>query len=62
MTSIHTTPGAGSADALEELHAHYVEAVNAAVAEDRMDLVESLAHEYDDVALSFLVQQDLHAA
>jgi hypothetical protein len=49
-------------NALDELHAHYVEAVNAAVAEDRMDLVESLAHEYDEVALALLVEHDLRAA
>ena len=57
MTS-HRTP----TDALEELHAHYVEAVNTAVAEDRMDLVERLADEYDRVALALMADQDLRAA
>lgn len=58
MTSTHFP----ATDALEELHAHYVEAVNTAVAEDRMDLVESLANEYDELALALLVEQDLRAA
>ena len=32
---------------LDALHDFYVEAVNHAVAEDRMDLVETLTAEYD---------------
>ena len=55
MTSTHVP----ATSALEELHLHYVEAVNAAVAEDRMDLVEALADEYDEAALALLVEQDL---
>ena len=37
---------------LEALHDFYVEAVNHAVAEDRMDIVESLTAEYDREAAS----------
>ena len=58
MTSNRTTV----TGALEELHLRYVEAVNHAVAEDRMDLVATLAAEYDREALPLLLQQDLHAA
>ena len=47
MTSTQTRT---ARTALEELHLHYVEAVNAAVAEDRMDLVASLADEFDRMA------------
>jgi hypothetical protein len=41
--------------ALEEL---YVHEVNAAVAEDRMDLVEQLNEEYLDAALRLLLEND----
>jgi hypothetical protein len=41
--------------ALEEL---YIEEVNAAVAEDRMDLVEELNDEYLDAALRLLLEND----
>jgi hypothetical protein len=41
--------------ALEEL---YIEEVNAAVAEDRMDLVEELNDEYLDAALRLLLEDD----
>jgi hypothetical protein len=41
--------------ALEE---HYVEEVNAAVAEGRMDLVEQLNEEYVDAALRLLLEDD----
>ena len=39
---------------LEALHDLYVEAVNHAVEEGRMDLVESLAAEYDREGLALL--------
>jgi hypothetical protein len=42
-------------EALANLHAHYVERVNMAVAEDRMDLVWDLADEYEDEALDLML-------
>jgi hypothetical protein len=39
---------------LDALHDFYVEAVNHAVAQDRMDLVESLAAQYDREASALL--------
>ena len=44
----------GETDALRELHDAYVWKVNAAVAEDRMDLVWQFADEYTDEALQLL--------
>ena len=44
------------------LHDHYVEAVNSAVAEDRMDLVATLAAEYDREAAALSINDTLHAA
>jgi hypothetical protein len=41
---------------LRELHDEYVEAVNAAVAEDRPDLVDQLVAEYPDAALRLLTE------
>jgi hypothetical protein len=48
-------------DDLRTLHEWYVEAVNAAVAENRMDLVASLAREFDREA-ALLGAEDLTAA
>ena len=48
--------------ALEALHQVYVEAINSAVAEDRMDLVAALSAEYDRQALSLLAEQVAPAA
>ena len=44
----------GETDPLRELHDAYVWKVNAAVAEDRMDLVWQFADEYTDEALQLL--------
>ena len=44
----------GETDPLRELHDAYVWKVNAAVAEDRMDLVWQFADEYTDEALRLL--------
>jgi hypothetical protein len=44
----------GQADLLHELHDAYVWAVNAAVGEERMDLVWELSDEYADTALQLL--------
>ena len=40
---------------MTELHEHYVRQVNAAVAEDRMDLVQELSEEYLEEALRRLL-------
>lgn len=45
----------GVTDSLRALHESYAWEVNAAVAEDRMDLVARLADEYTDRALRLLV-------
>jgi len=58
MTSTHIP----TTDALEALHLHYVEAVNSAVGEDRMDLVRALADEYENAALALMVTPDLRRA
>lgn len=42
-------------NALEALHDAYIERINAAVAEDRMDLVEELSDRYTDEALELLL-------
>jgi hypothetical protein len=42
---------------LVALHDEYVEAVNAAVAEGRDDLVDHLAQEYPDAALRILTSE-----
>ena len=55
MTSTHVP----TTHALEDLHLHFVEAVNSAVEEDRMDLVQALSDEYDEAVLALLVRQDL---
>ena len=44
----------GDAERLRELHDTYIWEVNAAVGEDRMDLVWRLADEYMDTALRML--------
>lgn len=44
----------GETDLLRELHDAYVWKVNAAVAEDRMDLVREFADEYTDEALRLM--------
>ena len=44
----------GDTDVLRELHEAYVWEVNAAVGEDRMDLVWQLADEYTDRALELM--------
>jgi hypothetical protein len=48
--------------ALHHLHEQYVEAVNTAVAEDRMDLVDSLAADFDRETLTLLSERGLRAA
>jgi hypothetical protein len=45
-------------DLLRELHEAYVWEVNAAVGEDRMDLVWRLSDEYADVALQLLTAME----
>ena len=40
---------------LQQLHDSYIERVNIAIAEDRNDLVDALAAEYTDVALTTLL-------
>ncbi len=47
---------------LAHLHAQYVDAVNAAVAEDRMDLVDALAAEFDREALTLPTAPGLRPA
>jgi hypothetical protein len=42
---------------LSFLHAHYVGRINAAVAADRMDLVEDLAGAYEDEALALMLAE-----
>ena len=42
------------ADRLRELHEHYVDAVNRAVAADRDDLVAELVADYPDEALALM--------
>ena len=42
-------------DRLRALHAHYTSRVNAAIADDRMDLVGDLAHAYEDEALELML-------
>ena len=44
--------------AMSALEERYIEEVNAAVAEDRMDLVEQLNDEYLDAALRLLLEED----
>jgi hypothetical protein len=45
-------------DILRELHEAYVWEVNAAVGEDRMDLVWQLADEYTDRALALITETE----
>jgi dihydroneopterin aldolase len=42
---------------LSEMHDHYIEAVNSAVADGRYDLVEELADAYADEALRQLTSE-----
>jgi hypothetical protein len=42
---------------LSFLHAHYVGRINAAIAADRMDLVEDLAGAYEDEALALMLAE-----
>jgi hypothetical protein len=51
-----------AATTLEELSAEYTWAVNAAVAEDRDDLVQRLALEYEEASLRLLTAEVLGAA
>ncbi len=51
-----------STTALRSLHEQYVDAVNSAVASDRMDLVASLAADFDRERLELLDEQDLRTA
>jgi uncharacterized coiled-coil protein SlyX len=44
--------------AMSALEERYIEEVNAAVAEDRMDLVEELNDEYLDASLRLLLEDD----
>jgi hypothetical protein len=44
----------GDTDSLRELHESYIWEVNAAVGEDRMDLVWQLSDEYADRALQLM--------
>jgi hypothetical protein len=44
----------GDTDSLRELHETYIWEVNAAVGEDRMDLVWQLSDEYADKALQLM--------
>src|SRR5262249_54337697 len=48
----------GDAGSLRELHDAYVWEVNAAVGEDRMDLVWRLADEYTDAALRLITEME----
>jgi len=48
----------GDTDLLRELHETYIWEVNAAVGEDRMDLVWQLADEYADKALQLLTAME----
>lgn len=46
----------GETELLRELHETYIWAVNAAVADGRMDLVRELAEEYTDEALRLMTE------
>jgi len=48
------------ADSLRELHDTYVWEVNAAVGEDRMDLVRRLSDEFADKALQLMTAMEAH--
>jgi hypothetical protein len=48
----------GDTDLLRELHETYIWEVNAAVGEDRMDLVWRLSDEYADKALQLLTAME----
>ena len=50
----------GETDLLRELHEAYVWKVNAAVAEDRMDLVWEFVDEYTDEALQLMASLESH--
>jgi hypothetical protein len=45
-------------DELDALHAHYLEAVNAAVAADDLARAESLAASYDDEATTLIAERE----
>lgn len=45
-------------DQLDALHAHYLEAVNAAVADDDLARAESLAASYDDEATTVIAEHE----
>jgi hypothetical protein len=46
---------------LRQLHDSYIERLNAAIAEDRNDLVDALTAEFTDVALSTMLATETHA-
>jgi hypothetical protein len=48
----------GDTDVLRELHETYIWEVNAAVGEDRMDLVSRLSDEYADRALELMTAME----
>ncbi len=54
VSDTHPTPALD--DSLHELHEHYVDAVNRAVAEQRDDLVADLADAYTDEATALIVR------
>ena len=45
-------------DELDTLHAHYLEAVNAALAADDLSRAESLAASYDDEATTLIAERE----
>ncbi len=45
-------------DELNDLHAHYVEAINAAVARDDYALAERLAHAYEEEAVQLIAERE----
>ncbi|MDT0351180.1 hypothetical protein [Pseudonocardia charpentierae] len=56
MSNIHSYPGTTLVESLRELKDVYVDAVNRAVAEDRDDLVRTLADEYSDESLALMAR------
>jgi hypothetical protein len=46
---------------LRQQHDSYIERLNIAIAEDRNDLVDALAAEFTEVALSTLLAAETHA-
>lgn len=45
---------------LRQLHDNYIEQVNIAIAEDRNDLVDALAAEFTEVAVTTLLAAETH--